>query len=258
MTTTAKVKVSKPFLPVRKTRPSAAGAAGATAPVTKAVKPNSGANLLVVGGEPRVHLLPKEVVGRKKAKALSRRLGLGVVGVVVIVGAGLVAATLSMSAAQGALSTAQAQTASIAQQQAKYGEVTKIKADASSIQASQKLGTAQEIAWQPYIAALQSTLPAGASVTTVAAAIDSPFQAPSATAVIPLEGPRIATVTVTLTMKQASISGWLDSLVNLKGFVDATPNSVAIDPNGNYVVSVTIHVNSGALANRFAKDAGTK
>jgi Tfp pilus assembly protein PilN len=255
MTTTAKVKVSKPFLPVRKPKPGAA--VSTTAPVAKAVKSNSGANLLVVGGEPRVHLLPKEVIERKKSKATSRRLGFGVVGVAVIVAAGVVVATLSMMSANTALSSAQAQTVLLQQQQAKYGQVTKIKADAAAIQASQKLATAQEIAWQPYITDLQATLPAGASITAITAGIDSPFAAPTSTTVIPLQGPRIATLTATLVMPQGSISGWLNSLAALKGFVDANPDSVIVATGGDYTVAVTIHVNSGALANRFTKVAGT-
>lgn len=255
MTTTAKVKVSKPFLPVRKPKAGAAEKPGRPVAAKPAAVTTKGGSVLVIGGEPRVHLLPKEVIERKKSKAVNRRLGFGVVGVVVIVGLGLAAATLEMTSAQSSLDSAQAQSVALLSQRAKYGAVTKIKADAAAIQASQKLATAQEIAWQPYFLSIQNTLPAGASITSITAGIDSPFAAPS-TATVPLEGPRIATVKATLSMQQATISSWLDSLANLKGFVDANPDSVNIAADGSYVVSVTIHVNSDALANRFTK-AGT-
>jgi hypothetical protein len=59
-------------------------------------------------------------------------------------------------------------------------------------------------------------------------------------------------------MPQASISGWLDTLPQLKGYVDATPNSItAGTPGANYTVAVTIHLNKAALENRFTK-AGAK
>jgi len=256
MTTTAKVKVSKPFLPVRKPKPGAAETTGRPVAAKPVSVTTRGASVLVVGGEPRVHLLPKEVIERKKSKAINRRLGFGVVGVVVVVGLGLAAATLEMTSAQSSLDSAQAQSAALLSQRAKYGVVTKIKADAAAIQSSQKQATAQEIAWQPYVASIQNTLPAGASITSINVGIDSPFAAP-AVSTIPLQGPRIATVKATLSMQQATISSWLDSLANVKGFVDATPDSVNIATDGSYVVSVTIHVNSDALANRFTKAAGT-
>jgi hypothetical protein len=233
---------------------SRASAEAPTAPHVTRV--TSGPEVLVIGGEPRVHLLPPQVLARKRGKALRRRLGLGLVGIVILVAAGLGLATISMISSQSALLAAQEQTTSILQQQAKYGEVLKVKADVSSIQSSQKLATAQEIAWQPYIADLQSTLPVGGSITALTAGIDAPFATPPAVT-DPLQGPRIASLTVTVMMPQATISGWLDSLPKLKGFVDETPNSVTLDPSdSNYTVAVTMHINTGALANRFTKNAG--
>jgi len=57
-------------------------------------------------------------------------------------------------------------------------------------------------------------------------------------------------------MQQSTIAGWLNSLPAIKGFVDVTPNSIALGNNGNYVVSITLHINKDALANRFTKTTG--
>jgi cytoskeletal protein RodZ len=251
------VKTPKPFLPVRKSKVADAGGAApkGSSPIKPQGKSETRANSLIVGGEPRVKLLPREVVERKKAKALKRRLLVAVLGVIVIVAAGIAIATVSMTSANASLLAAHAQTASLLQQQAKYSEVTKIKSDAASIQASQKLATAQEISWQPYIASIEATLPAGSSITSITAGIDSPFTATTAPPV-PLQGPRIATVSLTVSMPQGSIAGWLQSLPSLKGYVDATPDSVSLTVAGTYVVAATIHVNSDALANRFVKVEG--
>jgi Tfp pilus assembly protein PilN len=216
---------------------------------------NPPADGLIVGGEPRVHLLPPEVIGRKRARIVRRRLGMGLVAVILAVAVGLGLATLTMASAQSELTIAQAQTTSIISQQAKYSDVLKVKADAAAIQAAQKQATAQEISWQPFIKRFEATLPAGASITGITGSIDAPFEvAPQVTD--PLQGPRVATVVATISMDQSTIAGWLNTLPALKGFVDATPNSITLGNNGQYVVAITVHINKDALANRFTKNAG--
>jgi hypothetical protein len=210
---------------------------------------------LVIGGEPRVHLLPPQVLARKRGRALRRKLGVGLVAVIILVVLGVGLASLSLASSQSALLTAQQESSSILQQQAKYGDVLKIKADAVTIQSGQKQATAQEISWQPFINSFEATLPADASITTMNASIDSPFAvAPPITD--PLQGPRVATVTATLSMSQPEIAGWLDTLPALKGFVDVTPNSIALGTGSSYIVSITLHLSKDALANRFTKNAG--
>jgi Tfp pilus assembly protein PilN len=237
----------KPFLP-RSSSPSGSGAV---------VLARSGGPIegLVIGGEPRVHLLPPQVLARKKGRAFRRKLGVGLVAVIVLVALGVGLATVSLAASQAALLTAQQQSSSILQQQAKYGDVLKVKADAVTIQTGQKQATTQEISWQPFINSFEATLPADASITSITASIDSPFAvAPVITD--PLQGPRVATVAATLSMSQSEIAGWLNSLPALKGFVDVTPNSVTLGTGNAYVVSITLHLSKDALANRFTKDAG--
>jgi hypothetical protein len=238
----------KPFLP----RSSSSNGSGAVV-LARSGGPIEG---LTIGGEPRVHLLPPQVLARKKGRALRRKLGVGLVGVIILVAVGVGLASLSLASSQSALLTAQQESSSILQQQAKYGDVLKVKADAATIQSGQKQATSQEILWQPFISSFEALMPADASVTTMNASIDSPFAvAPPITD--PLQGPRVATVTATLAMNQSDISGWLTTLTSLKGFVDVTPNSVVLIPNGgNYAVSITLHLSKDALANRFTKNAG--
>jgi hypothetical protein len=216
---------------------------------------------LVLGGEPRVHLIPPTVLARKKGKDLRRRLGLGIVGVIVLVAAGLGLATLSTAGSQNSLLAAQQQTTSILQEQAKYGDVLKVKADAASIQASQKTATAQEILWAPFYKSFEATVPSGGVITALSVSLDNPLGKNSAStgassSSAPLQGAHVATIQGTLTMPQGSIAGWLDSLPALTGFVDVTPSSIT-GAGTNYTVSITMHINSAAFANRFTKDAGT-
>lgn len=255
---TTAVKEKKPFLPQRKPRIQASVGTVAlpgTAPRSAAfVVP------LAIGGEPRVHLLPAEVIDRRKVKLLKRRLLMAVGLVVVIVAAGYGFATYTLAGSQSQLATAQAGTSALISQQATFGAVTKVNSDINSIVQSQKTSTAQEILWAPYIQSIEATLPADATITAFDASLDTPFGgiAPDTTAV-PLQGPRIATISLTVNMAQSEIPGWLNTLPSLKGFVDATPDSVAaVSGDGTtYVLAATIHINSDAESGRFAKTAGT-
>jgi hypothetical protein len=252
------VKEKKPFLPQRKSAPAPAGSTGSALALTPS-RAAASANALVIGGEPRVHLLPLEVTERKKSKALQRRLAIGAIAVVLITGAAYGATAFSLATTQTQLEAAQAQTAQLVTQQGKYGQVQKVKSDIAAIQAAQKTATSQEILWQPYVLAIQNSLPAGASITSFAAAINAPLGGTgSAAAAQPLVGPHIATLNLTLSMPETSIAPWLNTLPSIKGFVDATPDSVtAPQTGGSYTVVVTMDLDTNALSNRFTKAAGT-
>jgi hypothetical protein len=251
------VKEKKPFLPTRK---PAAQPGGAMVRSGAAAGPRLSQNLgaIALGGEARVHLLPTDVQDRKKIRVLKRRLVSGVVAAAVLVLAAYGLASATLANAQNDLTQAHTVTSQLLTEQSKYSAVTKVKADIASIQGAEKTGTAQEILWSKYVGELQGTLPSGASITSVVAKIDNPFSAVTSSAAAPLQGPHIATVRAILTMSQSTIPGWLNSLPKLSGYVDNTLDSVTSVGAGIYTVSVTIHVDSSALSNRFATAGGTK
>jgi Tfp pilus assembly protein PilN len=257
---TTAVKEKKPFLPQRKPQVAAPGAA---VTLRAGGAPRGVANLapLAIGGEPRVHLLPADVTDRKKIKGLKRRLLFAGAIVVALVAVGYGLATVGLSSAQAQLTSTQATTTQLLAEQSKYGDVTKVNSDAAAIQQAQKTTTAQEILWAPYLASIEATLPANAAITDADGSIDAPFggaaSTSSATSTVPLQGPRIATLNLTVAMLQADVPTWLTTLPNLKGFVDATPDSVTATTDGYYAVVVTIHINDKAVSGRFTKAAGT-
>jgi hypothetical protein len=253
------VKEKKPFLPQRKASAPANG--GAVALRGSGGRPTAGLAVLTIGGEPRVHLLPQEVTERKKVKELKRRLLLVAVLVVAVVAVAYGLATFALTAAQAQLDGAHNATAQLLVEQSKFGAVTKINSDIASIQQSQKTATAQEILWAPYLASVEQTLPSDASITAVSAQMDTPFGTAAVAApptTVPLQGPRIATLQLTVVMAQSEIPGWLNELPSLKGFVDATPDSVTAvsAAGGSYTVVATIHINGAAISQRFSKNAG--
>jgi Tfp pilus assembly protein PilN len=250
---TTAVKEKKPFLPTRK---PAATPTDAVVRAGGAARVGAGSNAVSLGGEPRVHLLPLEVVERKKVRTLKRRLFIAVIAVVVVVAAGYGLATVTLATTQSQLSDAQSATAGLLTQQAKYDEVTKVKADIAAIQAAQKTGTAQEILWDPYVSKIEATLPAGATIMTVASKIDAPFAAASTDQSVPLQGPHVATITLSLSMVQGTVPAWLNSLPSLPGYVDSTLDSATNTDAGVYSVVVTVHVSDSAYSKRFSTTTG--
>ena len=210
---------------------------------------------LVVGGVPRADLLPPEVGLAVKARSLRRGLSVLVVAVMVVVGVGYGLATLKASQSQQQLATENARTASLLAQQTKYIEVRKVTSTLQAATAARQVGSSTEINWQSYLQSIQASLPAGTSITTFTAASGSPlvaFAQPS----VPLQGERIAELTFAATSPSLpDVQAWLNALAMLKGFVDASPGTVTLAGGGVYLVTITMHINEAALANRYADDA---
>lgn len=208
---------------------------------------------LVVGGESRIELLPPEVAARAKARSTRRAL----VGVVVIAGlvtaGGYGYASVVAASSAASLAAAQEQTSALIAEQAKYAEVGQVEGELAAARAARVVGTATEIDWSAYIAAIQGTLPAGMTIESITTEGGTPTTS-YAQASVPLQGPRVATVTFTAASPTVpDVSAWLDALRTVPGFVDAMPSTIVSEENA-YSVGVTLHLNSDAYANRFASE----
>ncbi len=212
---------------------------------------------LVVGGTPRVDLLPPEVRARRKARALRRSLLLGVVGVAAVV-ALAVAGSFAYSLQAGvALATEQKRTTDLLAQQTKFADVRNTQDLIALIKAAQEVGASTEIDWKDYLDKIQGTLPGTVTVKTVAIDSASPLVA-FQQGTTPLEGPRVASLKFTATTDSfPSMPQWLSALETLPGYVDATPDSVSRDEgSGVYTVSITMHLNSDVYDGRFSAKKG--
>jgi len=209
---------------------------------------------IAVGGSPRVDLMPPEIRVKRLQLRFRRKLRLGLIGVLIVVIAACGGTWALGTVAQSNLAAAQNERQQLIAQQSKYSDVTSVKSSIAVAQAGQKVGDSTEIDWQAYLTKLQATLPAGVSLTgvTIDAATPLKVYTPSTT---PLQGDRIATLTFTATSASLpSIPDWLDGLVKLPGFADATPGDVNLSA-GIYTATVTMHINTKAFANRFDKAA---
>lgn len=205
---------------------------------------------VILGGMPRVRLLPREVGEGQKTRALRRRLLAGLVVIVMIAILATVGASFALFAANAQLANEQSRSALLAASRAKYGDVTKLQSQVDQIVTSQPLADTGEILWAPYVQEIQASLPEGTTITALTAATAT-ATATSVTA--SLTPPHIAEVKITADSPQQPISDWLDNLAKVKGFVAAIPGSVTrVQDTGHYTVEVDLLVNSDALSERFA------
>jgi hypothetical protein len=207
---------------------------------------------LRVGGEPRVDLLPPEVLALRQGRYTRRALGFGVAGVLVLTLAAVGGSTLLSISASDQLTAAQNRTTDLLTQQQKYVDVRKIQDQVKVVQAAQQVGASTEIDWRAYLTQVQQTLPAGVTLQTITVDAASPL-ASYAQSTAPLQGARIATLSFTAqspTLPQ--VPSWLDALAGLPGFVDAVPGSVTLDQQSNvYTVNIVMHINQDAYSKRF-------
>lgn len=217
-------------------------------------KPRKNADASVVGLEPRVDLLPREVHVDRRQRAGVRRAWFGVVIVAVLVAIGTGAAMTQNVASASDLESAQSQTASLLSQKRQFADLQSTVNDTARLKAAQKVAGSTEIDWSDYLDKVQKSLPSGVSITTVGADSASAV-APYAQGTSSLQGERIATITFTATSSTLPrVPDWLDSLKKLPGFVDGTANSVTLSDEGGstYTASLTLHINEDAYDNRYS------
>ncbi|MEO7123224.1 MAG: hypothetical protein ABI400_08945 [Lacisediminihabitans sp.] len=206
---------------------------------------------LVLGGEPRVSLLPPEAALREKQRGMRRLSVMLLVLVIVLVGAGYGWAFFKNADAQGSLATSQAQTRSLNAQRQKYAKATNVAARVTEAEDSKALGASTEVLWAGLIDSVRSSLPAGVLIESATMTARAPWE-PELAPAGPLREPRVATVTIVISSPTIlDATAIVRSLVNVPGFADATPDSVT-QADGLYSTSVTLNVNKKALSNRFA------
>ena len=207
---------------------------------------------LILGGEPRADLLPPELKARRESRALHRALTIALVGVVVIMGVSIGAASLNAALNQNDLATATTRTDEILMETTKYAEVSQIQDQYDTTLVVRALGLSTEVDWQAYLADIRSILPADVTIDAVSVTTASPWTAFKQSGV-PLTQPRTASLALELTSPGLpTVPQWLIGLKDLPGYADASPGSITRSDDGSYVVSLTLNINKSALSNRFA------
>jgi len=208
-------------------------------------------NTVVVGGSPRVDLLPPEVKLGKRHAAMRRRLAFGVVLVFIATAVAAGIATISAIDSQVRLASAQERTTLLLAQQTEFSEVRQLAGDVDSITLLRQAAASTEVNWQSLVNALQSTLPAGVAITTITADVATPIELP-AVPTAALEGDRVGTVSLLLTAPTiVEIGAWMQSIRTLDGYVDVQMSTASINAAGTYDIAITVHIGTLAYSERF-------
>jgi hypothetical protein len=206
---------------------------------------------VVVGGAPRVDLLPPEVRQDRRAADRVRRSWFAVVALVIVVGISIGLARVNTLDSEGALLEAQGETTLLLAKQSSFADVKQAQADVALGLAAQQVAGSTDVDWSEYFTAVQDALPADVVVTGINLESSSPL-ATFAQGSAPLQGPRVATLAIkTASVGLPDVSAWLTSVSGLPGYSDALPGLVEYTEDGYYETTLTLHVDADAYSHRF-------
>ena len=206
---------------------------------------------LVLGGTPRVDLLPNEIKQGKKGAVIRRRLAIGVVGVIVLSAAAYGVAAIGAFNAASALNAVNDETLALQTEQAKYAAARDLESRITGVKAAYIAGSSSEIDWYKFIGELSARTPEGATVALTAVASSPVESVPQP--LDALTGPRIASIVLVIRTKNLfNSANFVTELSTVTGFVNAAVNNTSYNSDGNYYeTGITLNINTDALRNRF-------
>ncbi|TFW00122.1 hypothetical protein [Orlajensenia leifsoniae] len=212
---------------------------------------------LTIGGMPTVDLLPLEVRAGRKSRTLRRWLIIGVIVIFAVVALAIAAAFARNLTAQLSYAVAQERTIELTKDEAEFADVFAVKQLISTGQEAQHVVGASEIDWQAQLASIVANLPANSAISTVAIEQGTPM-AQYAQAPIPMQNPRIATISFTVDNPgYVPSADMLDGMTRVVGYADAQAVSVSrADETSGYKTQIVLHLDTPALTNRFTPKEG--
>lgn len=205
---------------------------------------------------PQVNLLPPEVRSARGLRSAKRLLGLALVGVVLLCGAGYVGATFVEQSAQDELTSAEDDAAQLQVEAQQYAEVPRVLGEIDRVSAAREYGMSPDVEWTPYVVAVAAVLPADARIESFTMTLGNPVDAASQ-ATDPLQaGDSVGRLEVTgRTTTLPDTAAWMDGLGAIPGFTDprvSSAQAAATDGTSFYRVTVSVQVTPDAFSGRFA------
>jgi Tfp pilus assembly protein PilN len=219
---------------------------------------------------PRVNLMPEIVVAEARAHRAKMLLVVGTVASLVVVGGLYYLAAGTVGESQDRLDAAQATSAQLATDKAKYSDVPKVQSQVSAVVAQQYLALGGEVRWSFLLNDLAITLPAGTSLTNLSGTVN---ETPPGTATAGSStgsgqttsvngNPGIGTITYQgEAAGYAQVANFLDSQAKQKTLVDpylssvTAPTQTTASSKGLTFAS-TATVTAAALSHRYDVKAG--
>lgn len=213
-----------------------------------------GGQALLAPALPQVNLLPPEV---RAARGLARTkaLLLGLIGLTLLACVGLVAkGMLDEAAAADELEAAQAETARLQAEQARYAEVPLVLSELDRAKQARVLAMSTDILWRPYLSAIEAKTPVGARIETMKVMGSTTWTGPFAP-VDPLAPEGAATITITgQAQSLVDVTTWENQLMEIPGVVEVVLSQNVLSDGRTilkYNVSGTITLSADAFSGRF-------
>ena len=206
----------------------------------------------IIGGEPRVNLLPPEVAQRKKARSARRGLVALVIIVLLAVAGGYGFATVRALAAEAELAVSQARTAELLAEQLQYADVTTVSGNVQAVKDAQVLAVSTEVLWNDYYTKIRDALPADTSISSFLVDGRAPWE-PDPGLAGPLRKPRVAQITFEVSSAVPfAVEPFVARIAKIPGFADTTPDILNRE-DLSYTTQFTYNVSPEALSGRFAE-----
>lgn len=209
----------------------------------------------LIGGEPRVQLLPPSVRERERVRA-SMRLAVLLVVLGVVVGGAIVAlGFLRQVSTDLALQAANARTTQLLAERAQYAEATEVADTIAGVEETQKTMTSYEIDLAALLGDLQSRLGPGMAITQMSVKVQAPWGVPLSGEDV-LAPPRIANLELTVTSSTiAEGTAFRNALATLEGYSSATLLDTAVGTDGTVTTHLKLALATGAVSGRFDESA---
>lgn len=213
-----------------------------------------------------VNLLPASVYAAQDARRLRRRLGAGLVVLVVLLGGGFGVLLGSEGQARRERDLAHAETARLQHERERYAEAGEVRAAIAQAVDARAVGMGTEIRWVDLIRRIEAVAPAGTTMTSFSAQGVAPADGSSFTAPDLLASPGVATIAFRVESPTLpDTAAWLEALEAVPGLMDAWFSDVTLTegvPEEGvpevYAVSSTVQVNVLALSGAHLDSTSTE
>ena len=210
--------------------------------------------LIVLGGIPRVNLLPPAVVRHENERRNRRLLTLLVLAVIAgVIIAGDVS-DIRVQAEQKSLARIQAASAALLATERNYSAASSASVAAGRITDVLECVGRTDILWVPFLQSLRQAIVVDAEInSTSSVSAVSWDAAPAATT--PLEPKSIATTSVVITFASLDkLEPIVKRLIDVPGVLAATPGAVSrsvTQTAGTYSTTITLNIGQDAFSKRF-------
>lgn len=217
--------------------------------------PRRAAGLADAWRVPQVSLLPHDLHVREHKHLAPVLGGLGVVVAALVAVAAIGATSMYAGQQQQAYSEAQAQSAVLNRQLAKYLPMQKLQQELALNTAAIRVGSSTAIDWQAKLQQTLNSMPSDWSLQSIAATGATPIS-DFAQGTSPIDAPRVAAITLAATADSTSaLPGWLAALQQVNGYADASPTITYDKSKSLYTITVLVHLTDAAYITPLSQEA---